>query len=271
MIPPFEVLTGNLSGKQDLQYAKNNNPAYDAPDGKQGARNYTTRYIGAKRSDGKSFYAVRRKNTAVLNTSTRLQMALFGGAAAMAAYVFKTAALRQHVEGAYTIAKSTGQTEAKSAKAYLTEILRPGLAAKRTIISVFASDGTHSDSIALQNPWCYTGQPGGQEVKVGNAVLVKFWLQLASNPIVFTIAGMKGVAHLSDDFAAVISSRYNVLNLSTVALSDITGVKFGESYVNWMNGSVEQAANASKSVVDQDGESATQIAYFLSDTEGEQA
>lgn len=271
MIPPFEVLTGNLSGKQSLQYAENNNPAFEAPNGKQGARNYATRYIGAKRSDGKSYYAVRRKNTAVLNTSTRLQMALFGGAAAMIASIITTPAQLAQVEAAYALAKKAGTTYAKSLRAFLQEKLTPALAGKSAIISIRGTYGEESATFFARNPWVYTNQTGGTEVRVSNAVLVKFWMQLASNPVVFTISGMKGVAHLDDDFAAVISSRYNVLDLSTATLSDITGVKFGESYVNWMNGSVEQAANASKTVIDQDGESATQIAYFLSDTAGAQA
>lgn len=89
MIPPFEVLTGNLSGKQNLQYAENNNPAYEAPNGTQGARNYVARYVGAKRSDGKTYFAVRRKNTSVLNGKTRMMMALIGSVAAIKSAIQK--------------------------------------------------------------------------------------------------------------------------------------------------------------------------------------
>lgn len=78
MIAPFEVLTGNLSGQQRLEYAENNNPAYEAPNGSMGARNYKTRYIGARRADGTSYFSVRRKSTAVLNGKTRRQMAVLG-------------------------------------------------------------------------------------------------------------------------------------------------------------------------------------------------
>lgn len=83
MISPFDVLTGNLSGQQKLEYAENNNPAYEAPNGSQGARNYKTRYIGARRADGTTYFSVRRKNTAVLNSKTRMQMALIGSIAAI--------------------------------------------------------------------------------------------------------------------------------------------------------------------------------------------
>ena len=83
MISPFEVLTGNLSGAQKLEYKENNNPAYEAPNGSAGARNYVTRYIGARRADGKTYFAVRRKSTAVLNNKTRMTMAILGSIAAI--------------------------------------------------------------------------------------------------------------------------------------------------------------------------------------------
>lgn len=83
MIPPFEVLTGNLSGAQDLRYKENNNKAYEAPNGSASAQNYVTRYIGAKRADGKSYFAVRRKTTTTLNNKTRTNMAILGSIAAI--------------------------------------------------------------------------------------------------------------------------------------------------------------------------------------------
>lgn len=76
MIAPFDVLTGNLSGQQKLEYAENNNPAYEAPNGSMGARNYKTRYVGARRADGTTYFSVRQKSTAVLNGKTRNAMGL---------------------------------------------------------------------------------------------------------------------------------------------------------------------------------------------------
>ena len=48
-IAPVESMRGNLSGNQSLEYALNNNPAYDAPDGVQYARNYQPRLAPIKR------------------------------------------------------------------------------------------------------------------------------------------------------------------------------------------------------------------------------
>lgn len=81
-VAPVESMRGNLSGNQVLQYAENNNPAYEAPNGTQYARNYATRYVGAKRSaTNLKYFAVRTKNAATLNAVTRKNMALTGAVA----------------------------------------------------------------------------------------------------------------------------------------------------------------------------------------------
>ena len=84
MIAPFEAMTGNLSGAQTLEYAENNNPAYEAPNGTQYARNYKTRYVGARRgSDGLVYFSVRQRSAAVLNGKSRTAMGLISSTAAI--------------------------------------------------------------------------------------------------------------------------------------------------------------------------------------------
>lgn len=84
MIAPFEAMTGNLSGDQNLQYAENNNPAYEAPNGTQYARNYRTRYVGARRGrDGLVYFQVKQTTATVLNASSRRTMAILGVTAAI--------------------------------------------------------------------------------------------------------------------------------------------------------------------------------------------
>lgn len=84
MIAPFEAMTGNLSGDQDLQYAENNNPAYEAPNGTQYARNYRTRYVGARRGrDGLVYFQVKQTTATVLTPTTRRTMAILGVTAAI--------------------------------------------------------------------------------------------------------------------------------------------------------------------------------------------
>lgn len=92
MISPFEAMTGNLSGDQDLQYAENNNPAYEAPNGTQYARNYRTRYVGARRGrDGLVYFQVKQTSATVLTASTRRTMAIVGVTAAI-----RSALMRSH-------------------------------------------------------------------------------------------------------------------------------------------------------------------------------
>lgn len=84
MIAPFDALTGNLSGDQVLQYAENNNPAYEAPNGTQYARNYRTRYVGARRGkDGLVYFQVKQSTATVLTASSRRAMAIIGVTAAI--------------------------------------------------------------------------------------------------------------------------------------------------------------------------------------------
>lgn len=84
MIAPFEAMTGNLSGDQDLQYAENNNPAYEAPNGTQYARNYRTRYVGARRGrDGLVYFQVKQTTATVLTPTSRRTMAILGVTAAI--------------------------------------------------------------------------------------------------------------------------------------------------------------------------------------------
>lgn len=83
-IAPVESMRGNLSGNQSLEYAENNNPAYEAPNGVQYARNYQPRFIGAKRgADGLKYFAVRTKTATNLKASTRRAMAIVGVTAAI--------------------------------------------------------------------------------------------------------------------------------------------------------------------------------------------
>lgn len=78
-IAPVEALRGNMSGSQTLVYAENDNPAYDAPDGRQYARNYKPRYIGYRRAkDGAVYFGVKRKSATKVDTASKITMAALG-------------------------------------------------------------------------------------------------------------------------------------------------------------------------------------------------
>lgn len=78
-IAPVEALRGNMSGSQTLVYAENDNPAYEAPDGRQYARNYKPRYIGFRRAkDGAVYFGVKRKSATKVDAASRITMAAMG-------------------------------------------------------------------------------------------------------------------------------------------------------------------------------------------------
>lgn len=108
MIPPFEAMTGNLSGDQNLQYAENNNPAYEAPNGTQYARNYRTRYVGARRGkDGLVYFQVKQTTATVLTPSTRRTMAILGVTAAIRSALQASGQLN-NLKAEYEILKQAG-------------------------------------------------------------------------------------------------------------------------------------------------------------------
>ena len=78
-IAPVEALRGNMSGKQTLVYAQNDNPAFDAPQGRQYARNYKPRYIGYRRAkDGKVYFGVKRRSATKVDAASKITMAALG-------------------------------------------------------------------------------------------------------------------------------------------------------------------------------------------------
>ena len=242
MIAPFDVLRGNLSGSQKLQYALNNNPAFDAPEGRVNyARNYKTRYIGSKRgSDGLTYFSVRQRNGVKVNTQTKLAMALLGGAGALRAAILNNDVVRAKIEEKYEQGKASGYISANvSFSKYVFNTLYRGLQQKTPAIS-FLVPGHGSTNI--YNPWCYTNQSAtGDRVDVGDEVLVKFWPQLASNPVLFTVEGAKGVAHTGDTFANIAARAYNVLSINTSS-----NVKIGDM---WIKNPSDEYVNGSDVVI----------------------
>lgn len=78
-IAPVEALRGNMSGAQKLVYAENDNPAFDAPVGRQYARNYKPRYIGYRRAkDGAVYFGVKRKSATKVDVASKVTMAALG-------------------------------------------------------------------------------------------------------------------------------------------------------------------------------------------------
>lgn len=224
MIPPFDALTGNLSGDQVLKYAENNNPAYYSPVGKRNyARNYQTRYIGAKRaSDGMTYFQVKTKNAVGMTPGLKKAMALLGGTGALyAACIMNSTMKAQMVNFFNKASEAAPATMAKyTFKSYWFESIRLMLKEKRAFLTKTGAGA----SVTIKNPWVNT-EPA-LSVTVSADILAKFWTELAINPIVFSVEGMNGVAHTGDDFDAIIVSNYNILHLTADG-----PVKMGDLYL----------------------------------------
>ena len=225
MTAPFEALTGNLSGAQNLEYAQNNNPAFDAPNGVQYARNYKTRYIGARRSaSGLTYFQVRTKSATKISNRSKFVMALLGGTGACRAAIMKNETIMATLDPLYVKAKAAGVTTAKTISKWIYDVVYEALNLKRsTFTFMVPGEGT----MYIRNPWVFTASSGAEAITISKMVLVKFWQQLATNPVEFIVQGMIGVAHSGNTFQQVIDSAYNVLGLS----ASTSFVKIGDLWL----------------------------------------
>lgn len=270
MTAPFEALTGNLSGAQNLEYAQNNNPAFDAPNGVQYARNYKTRYIGARRSaTGLTYFQVRTKSATKISLRSKFVMALLGGTGACRAAIMKSETIMATLDPLYAKAKASGVTNAKTISKWIYDVVYEGLNLKRTTFTFMVpGEGT----MYIRNPWVFTASSGAEAITISKTVLVKFWLELATNPITFTINGMVGVGHNGDLFNTIIQKDYNVLGL-TLSQSPAEGgyypVLLGNMYVCFDSSNVKYSAVGARDAIHQLEDAQVTNSYYLSESVGE--
>lgn len=240
-IAPVESIRGNMSGRQDLRYAENDNKAFEGPQGTRNyARNYSPRFIGAKISaSGRKYFAVKTKSASRLTTKSLKAMALLGGAGAIYASMIRRQDLTPYTSMMrlyeYNIDR-LGYTS--SFRRFVMDFLRNGLQNK---VQNFTAN-VASISVSFKNPWYDGSMTDGATVT--NGILVKFWQQLAVNGIKFTVDGQIGIANSGDTFAQVIAnSNTNVLhlvatpvgqNISAVSMGDVANrlyLMLGDEYV----------------------------------------
>lgn len=262
LIAPFDSASGNLSGAQKLLYAKNNNPSWDAPIGSNAARNYKTRYIGVYRTaNGSNTFAVRTKSIANNSEKMRRFQALFGGAAACYIAASMDLMIITKLQSAYQRAKESRPS--LTFRKWLTEFLYYMLDEKLSSIAI----STPLGSVSINNPWIEGGS-GTTNLDISDDVLVKFWMYLANDPVVFTITqpdGTKktGVAHgINETFEHIVASRYNVLDLSSETTT--ANLMMGELYVVFDEG---EGRMIQVGVGDAVAQEAT-LKYFAQDTPG---
>lgn len=220
-IAPVEAMRGNLSGSQKLQYAKNNNPAWDAPEGEQAARNYTPRYVGAKRSkDGLKYFGVRKSSVTKISVKSREIMALLAGSSACYLAASKNLQLFDVIYAAFDAAKASDAS--LTFRKWLQGILYEMLANKQGYTEVTAVVGGTSISKKIGNPWVAPGAgvTGVIALTIPQSTLVKFWTQLSDGGFNFTLVAAggnraKGIAFANEPWETLVeNAQQNVLGLT---------------------------------------------------------
>lgn len=223
-LAPVEAMRGNLSGAQNLKYPTQNNKAFESPEGSVNyARNYSTRFIGAKRaSDGLKYFAVKTKTATHITTRSLQAMALLGGAGAMYAALVrdKASATYTGIYAQWVELQNVGST--KSFRAYVMDNLRQMLASKSKT-AVFAGP---RPAITVNNPWI--GEQTA-DITISREIIAKFWPQLAPNGTTFSIDNVKVVGANNNDFSEIVEIQAN----STIGLDIYNDqyLTFGGRYV----------------------------------------
>ena len=209
-IAPVEAIRGNMSGRQDLRYAENDNKAFESPVGRTNyARNYTPRFIGAKiASTGKKYFAVKTKTATKINARTLKAMALLGGAGAIYSTMLRRKDLQPYIQMDRLYQYNVDQLGYTGTfRKFVMDFLRKGLAAK---VENFTAQ-VASISLSFKNPWYDGTMTDGATVK--QDILVKFWDQLTPDAIGFAVEGSKGIAKSGMHFNDLTSYGINILNI----------------------------------------------------------
>lgn len=221
-IAPVESMRGNLSGNQSLEYAENNNPAYEAPDGVQYARNYQPRFIGAKRgSDGLKYFAVRTKTATNLKPTTRRSMAVLGVTAAIrSALMSAHAADYAKMQQAFDYIKAKGQLPEGQGtfKKWFDANVKSMLIYKRATWSFTQS----SISFTLHNPY---------DLASADALVIKqtTWIKFAGLFIITRSSGNKVVEFAID------GSKFVAEGAAGVTWDTIVGAASTQINTNYKN------------------------------------
>lgn len=243
-IAPVESMRGSFSPKQTLLYAENNNPAFDAPIGRQYARNYSPIFVGAKRSaSGLKFFSCKTKSATFIKPETKMNMAVQGGTGAIIAAILLLAetpgSMYYRAQQAWKNSKTTN-----SFRKFLDEYVRYMLQNK--IVSVNIGRDDNSDIVYIHNPWYVRERPAASYVPdISSDTLVKFWMYLGKGdnnaaPIMFTVDEAYGIAITGMTFQQLANgdSSINILNLNEEVITELTYiareglfVKNGDNYV----------------------------------------
>ena len=227
-IAPVEAMRGNLSGnKTPLVYNPDNNPAWGAPnDVRSYALNYQPQFIGAKRSNGLKFFQVKTRSAVTMTSAMREQCALLSAQSGVSYQIQHT------IEGLADVQEQYEHSQYKefgwTFNRYLQTFIRAGLREKTPS---FFFNAAGFSSVRYNNPFTKSTIPGSIDIELSSDILVKFWMQLADDPILYKIDDLLGVAHDGETFGDVVNSDHNIFGFTTETIRGNTYIKKGNLYV----------------------------------------
>lgn len=209
--PGFPMLRGNISGHQKLEYAENDNPAYNSPVGSRNyARNYRASIIVNKRaSSGAYYYGVKTKSAIGMTTRSKNMMALMGGAGAIYSMLVKNPTFKAAMVSIWEHDRQYSTYADYTFRKYWIETIRSLLRNRQDRYNRIVTA-----SLTFYNPWVYRDSI---TYSISMEIIAKFWTMLADNPITYTVEGALGVAHTGDTWHEVIDECYNVFGMRAVA------------------------------------------------------
>lgn len=152
---PIAGLSGNISGRQDLNY--DGVGAYETTE-PTAASNYAPRLVACTPNRRRNYFCVRTKYTANITNRSRLNLATMGGAGAL-----YSAIVRDKSSDIYALCVAAKPSQL-TLRAFIVPRLRAGLAAKDEYITI-------ADGLSIVNPWVSSASPS---VQVPQNVLDKF-------------------------------------------------------------------------------------------------
>lgn len=264
-IAPVEAMRGNMSGKQQLVYPTSDNKAWLSPDGKQFARNYTPRYVGAKRSaSGKVYFSVKARSAVNMTANVRRQQAITSVALLYANAIMTDAAGFTAAMAIWRDHVAAGYNKYTTIRGFLNAMLQEGLAAKDRVISV-GVQGVSETRLSVTNVYNWGSSTTGDVTPEINRVLMaKFfpYIGVSSNsesPILFGAVNVKGnpfafiasenFGEVTDPSDAMVEAFNTSLSFSEATVGTNTYVKMGADWLVTKAGAYVKTSDMPQAVV----------------------
>lgn len=184
-IPGFEGMSGILAGRAGkLVYPSNDNKAFDAPNGRQYARNYGSRIVLARRkSDGLAYFACKTKSATLISAQSKTNMAILGSIKPIVSALKSMSSVWLSITRTYKALVAAGQERVAglSLEQYVENGIRAMLKAKNSQWGdAYVSAGS-TVSFLITSPYYLNGGQNRPQIK--QYIWNKFFPYLATTSV----------------------------------------------------------------------------------------